>query len=44
MTTANAGLVTNTPIDIPMIVITANPFSNPAPTNHKGNIAANVVK
>ena len=41
---ANAGLDMNTPIKRPMIVVTANPLSSPAPANTRGNIATNVVK
>ena len=42
---ANAGLVTNTPITTPAIVVSANPtnFPNPNPKRIIGNIVAKVV-
>ena len=41
---ANAGLVISTPMLTPRIVVSANPFSKPAPANHSGSIATTVVK
>ena len=41
---ANAGLVMNTPIVTPAIVVSANPFNSPAPANINGIIATTVVK
>ena len=34
---AYAGRATNTPTDIPTMVVKANPFSNPAPAQNRGN-------
>ena len=33
---AYAGRATNTPTDIPTIVVRANPFNNPAPAQNRG--------
>ena len=41
---ANAGLVINTPTLIPISVVIANPFNNPAPTHKRGIRETKVVK
>ena len=40
----NAGLVINTPTEIPIIVVTANPFRSPAPAHIKGSRETKDVK
>ena len=40
----NAGLVMNTPTEIPIIVVIANPFNSPAPAHINGSNETNVVK
>jgi hypothetical protein len=44
ITSANAGLVTKTPIEMPSKVVIANPFSKPAPAHHKGKREATTVE
>ena len=39
-----AGLVMNTPIEIPIMVVTAKPLIIPAPAHHSGIIATNIVE
>ena len=43
MMLANAGRVMNIPIMMPMMVVTANPLTSPAPAFHSGIIAAIMV-
>ena len=40
---ANAGLVINTPIEIPNIVVNGNPVNNPAPAQNNGIMLATPV-
>ena len=39
----NAGLVMKTPVDIPIMVVIANPFNSPAPAHIRGSNAKRVV-
>jgi len=44
MMSVKAGLVINTPIVIPIIVVIAKPFSKPAPAQRSGSNATKEVK